>query len=98
MPACHIPLNDMQNGFKTKAYEEILVLAFNDISYNSARNNYGNETVKHRCHSAPRYRRSWKLERAAEGFLHNGDSSNDISVIVDFIVIAVESRIGLFLF
>jgi hypothetical protein len=31
-------------------------------------------------------------------FLHNGDSSNDISVIVDFIVIAVESRIGLFLF
>jgi hypothetical protein len=82
----------MQNGFKTKAYEEILVLAFNDISYNSARNNCGNETVKHRCHSAPRYRRSWKLERAAEGFLHDEDSSDVIFCFRGFIVIAVESK------
>jgi hypothetical protein len=42
-------------------------------------------------------RRSWKLEKVDERCAHNEDSSNVIFVIEDFVVIAVESKIGLFL-
>jgi hypothetical protein len=73
-------------------------LAFNAISYNSASSNCENETVKHRCHAAPRHRRSWKLKKATEDFCIRKTVRMIFSVVVDFIVIAVESKIGLFLF
>jgi hypothetical protein len=77
MPACHASLNGMQNGSKSK-HPRKFWFYFQCHILKLSQEYWENETVTHRCHAASMHRRSWKLERADERFLHDEDSSNTI--------------------